>query len=121
MKGVGDHITTPKEGSIVVYKPSEEILRVSNLTNTHKGGAPETLASDMKEDVFKGSESSGSQLLVETSSLQTFEEVLLHQDASGAEITLNLSNPLSVGIKSAQSKMNDTVQHSERLDRDQEK
>ena len=65
-----DQITTPKEGSIVVYKPSEEILRVVNSILTHEGGALETLGSDKKVEVCMGLETSGSQLLVETSSLQ---------------------------------------------------
>ena len=72
-----DLITTTKDSSIVVYKPSEEILRVDNLTLTPEGGALETLASDKKVEVCKGSETSGSQLLVETSSLQIYEEVPL--------------------------------------------
>ena len=66
---VEDQITTSKESSIVVYKPSKEILRVVNSTFTHEGGALETLASDKKVDVCKGLETSGSQLLVETFSL----------------------------------------------------
>ena len=69
-------------------------------TFTPEGGALETLASDKKVDVCKGSESSGSQLLMETSSLLIYEEVPLHQEVSGAAITFNLSNPLSVGIQS---------------------
>ena len=94
---------------------------MSNVTSTPEGGALETLASDKKVDVCQESGSSGSQLLMETSSLQIFEEVPLHQDASGAEVALNLLNPLSVGIQSAQSKMSDTVQKSERLAHDQTK
>ena len=80
--------STPKEGGIVVNTPSEELLRVFDSTITPEGGALETLASDMKVDVCRGSGSSGSQLLMETSSLQTFEEVPLHQDALGAEVNL---------------------------------
>ena len=95
-----DQITSPKEGSIVVYKPSEEILRVVNSTLTPEGGALETLGSDKKVEVCKGSETSGSQLLVETSSLQIYEEVPLHQEVSGAKVAFNLSNPLSVGTYS---------------------
>ena len=56
-----------------------------------------------------------------TSSLQIFEEVPLHQDASGVEVDLNLLNPLSLGIQSAQSKMSDTMQKAERLDHDHAK
>ena len=116
-----DQIITPKEGSIVVYKPSEELLRVINSTITPEGGALETLASDMKVDVCKGSESSGSQLLMETSSLQIYEEVPLHQEVSGVAVTFHLSNPLSVGIKSAHPTVSDIVQNSERLAPDQAK
>ena len=90
-------------------------------TITPEGGALETLAPDMKVDVCKGSGSGGSKILIETSSLQIFEKVPLHQDASGAEVTFHLSNPLSVGIKSAHPKMSYTVQIFERLDPDQEK
>ena len=75
-----DPIITPKEGSIVVYKPSEELLRVINSKITPEGGTLDTLASDMKVDVCQGSESSGSQLLMETTSLHIYEEVPLHQD-----------------------------------------
>ena len=64
-----DEIITPKEGSIVVYKPIEEVLKVINSIITPEGGALETLASEMKVDVCKGSESNGSQHLMETSSL----------------------------------------------------
>ena len=94
-----DQTTTPKEGNIVVYKPIEEILRVVNSTLTPEGGALETLDSDKKVDVCKESESSGSQLFVETSSLQIYEEVPLHQEISGAKVAFNLSNPLSVGTQ----------------------
>ena len=104
-----DQIITPKKGSIVVYKPSEELLRVINSTITPEGGALKTLASDMKVDVCKGSESSGSQLLMETFSLQIYEEAPLHQDVSGAVVNFHLSNPLSVGIKSADPTMSDTL------------
>ena len=116
-----DQIITPKEGSIVAYKPSEGILRVVKSTLTLEGGALETLASDKKVDVCKGSETSGSQLLVETSSLQIYEEVPLHQDVSGAEGTFNLSNLLSVGTQSTLPKLSETIQNSERLAPDQEK
>ena len=113
------HLITPKEGRIIIYKPSDDILRVSNVTSTPEGGALETVSSDKKVDVCQESESSGSQLLMETSSLQIFKEVPLHQVASGAEVALNLLNPLSVGIQSAKSKMSDTVQKSESLAHDQ--
>ena len=63
---------------------------------TPKGGALETLASHKKVEVCRGSESSGSQLLVETSSPQINEEVPLHQEVSSVEVTFNLSNPLSI-------------------------
>ena len=94
-----DQIITPKEGSIVFYQPSEEVLRVVKSTITLEGGALETLPSDMKVDVCKGPESSDFHLLTETFSLQIYEEVTLHQEVSGAAVTLHLSNPLSVGIK----------------------
>ena len=69
----------------------------------------------------KGSETSGSQLLVETSSLQINEEVPLHQEVSGAKVAFNLSNPLSVGTQSTLPILSETVQNSERLASDQEK
>ena len=75
----------------------------------------------MKVDVCKGSKTNGSRLLKETSSLQTYEEVPFHQDASGVVVTFHLSNPLSVGTKSAHPTMSDTVQISERLASDQAK
>ena len=49
-----DQITKPKEVSIVVYKPNEEILRVHNSTLTLEGGALEALGSDKKVDVCIG-------------------------------------------------------------------
>ena len=49
------HTTTPKEGSIVVYKSSEEKLRMVNSILTPEGGSLETLGSDKKVDVCKGS------------------------------------------------------------------
>ena len=104
-----DQIITPKEGSIVVYKPSEELLRVINSKITPKGGALETLSSDIKLDVCKGSEFSGSQFLMETSKLHTYDEVPLYQDASGAAITFHLSNSLSVRTKSAHPIVSDTL------------
>ena len=70
-----DQTITSKEGSIVIHKASEEVLRVVESIFTPEGGALETLSSDMKVDVCMGSESSGSQLLMETSSLQIYEEV----------------------------------------------
>ena len=91
-----DQITTPKEGRIVVHTPNEELLRVVDSTFTLEGGALETLASDMKVDVCKGSRSSDFKLFMETSSLRIFEEVPLHQDASCATVSFHLSNPLSV-------------------------
>ena len=69
IKGEG-HLITLKEGMIIIYKPSEDILRVSNVTSTPEGGALETLASDKKVDVCQESGSSGSQILMETSTLQ---------------------------------------------------
>ena len=45
------HLITPKEGRIIIYKPIEDVLRVSNVTNSPEGGALETLASDKKVDV----------------------------------------------------------------------
>ena len=116
-----DQIITPKEGSIVVYKPSEEVLRVVKSTFTPERGALETLASNKKVDVCSGSESSGSQLLMETYSLQIYEEVPFHQEVSGAAVTFHLSNPLSVGIQSTLLIFSETVQNSERLAPDQEK
>ena len=116
-----DQIQTPKEGCIAVHTPSEELLRVFEYKITPEGGALETLASDMKVDVCKASGSSGSQLLMETSSIQTFEEVPLHQAASGSKVTLLLSNPLSVGTMSAHSTLSDIVQISKRMALDQEK
>ena len=80
-----------------------------------------TLAFDMNVDVCKGSESSGSQLLMETYNLQIYEEVPLHQDISGDAVNFHLSNPLSIGIKSAHPTMSDIVQISERLALDQAK
>ena len=77
--------------------PNEEILRVDNSTLTPEGGALETVAFDKKVKVCKGSGSSGSQLLVETYSLQINKEVSLHQEVSSSEVTFNLLNPLSVG------------------------
>ena len=55
-----DQIITSKEGSIIVYEPIKELLRVINSIITHEGGALETLASYMKVDVCKRSEPSGS-------------------------------------------------------------
>ena len=75
----------------------------------------------MKVDVCKGSGYSNSQLLMETSSLQIFEEVPLHQVASGAVVNFLLSNPLSLGTMSAHPTLSDTVQIYERLAPDQEK
>ena len=71
----------------------------------------ETLASDKKVYLSKGSETNGSQLLVETSSLQICEEVPLHQDVSGAEVTFNLSNPLSVETQSTLPILSEIVQN----------
>ena len=110
-----DHITKPQEGSIVVHKPSEELLRVVDSAITLEGGALETLASDMKLDMCKRSESSGYQLLMETSSLHIYEEGPLHKDASCVAVTFLLSNPLFVGTKSAHPTLSDTVQISPRL------
>ena len=90
-------------------------------TTTPEGGALETLDSDMIVDVCKGSGSTSSQLLMETSSLQKYEEVLIHQDASGAELNLNLSNPLSVGTLSVNPKLSDTFKKFEGLALDQAK
>ena len=63
------HIITPKEGSIIVYNSNEKLVRVINSIITPEGGALGTLSSVMKVDVCKGSESSGSQLMMETLSL----------------------------------------------------
>ena len=115
------HLRTPKEGRIVIYKSNKDVLRVSNDKNPPEGGALETLASNKKVYVCQESGTSGSQLSMETSSLQIFEEVPLHQDALGAEEALNLLNPLSVGTLSAQSKLSDTMQNYERLAHDQTK
>ena len=90
-------------------------------TITPEGGSLETPDSDMIVDVCKGSASGGSQLFMETSSLQKFEEVPLHQDSSSDEVNLLLSHPFFVGTLSAYHKLSDTVQISERLDPNQEK
>ena len=92
-----------------------------NSILTPEGRALETLASDKKLDVCKGSETSGSQLLVQTSSLQIYEEVPLHQDVLGAEVTFNLSNPIYVGTQSTLPILSEIVQNSETLAPDQEK
>ena len=81
----------------------------------------ETLYFDKKVDMCKGSASIGSQLLVETSNLQIYEEVPLHQEVSGAKVAFNLSNPLSVGTQSTLPILSEIVQNSERLAPDQEK
>ena len=116
-----DQITTPKEGGIVVNTSSEELLRVCDSIINLEGGALETLASDMKVDVCKGSGSSDSQFLIETSSLHIFEDVPLHQDASGDEANFLFSNPLSIGTMSAHPTLSDTVQIYEKLAADQAK
>ena len=116
-----DQIITPKEGSIVVYNPSEEVPRVVKSTFTPERGALETLASDKKVYVCKGSESSGSQLLMETYSLHIYKEVPLHQEVSGVVVTFHLSNPLSIGIQSTLPILSEIVQKFERLAPDQAK
>ena len=80
-----DQIPTTKEGSIYVNTPSEKLLRVFDFIITPEGRAMEIIDSDTIVDVCKRSGSSGSQLLMETSILQTIKEVPLHHDASGAE------------------------------------
>ena len=86
-----------------------------------EGGALETLGSDKKVEVCLGSDTNGSQLLVETSSLQIYEEVILHQEVSGAEVAFNLSNPLFVGTQSTLPILSEIVQNFERLAPDQAK
>ena len=96
-------------------------MRVCDSIITLEDGALETLASNIKVDVCTKLESSDSQLFMETSSLQIFEEVTLHQDASGAAVNFLLSNPLCIGTLSAHTILSEIVQIFERLAPDQEK
>ena len=58
---------------------------------------------------------------METSSLQIYEEVPLHQKVSGTVVTFHLSNSVSIGIKNAHPTMSDTLQISEGLAPEQTK